>query len=160
MHKVYCLIWSSLILCDVKWYNVILLTMCHVWYRGIPRFPSSYHWAIFNISGDRAPIPCQSRKCPQKHGDLWRVLRHNLPIFMANTTGQIVLTWKKPIRNPPYFINLLSFLLDWIWKYRCTARTGKDFYYLVFIDHLSLHVYPLLWIFVLTCTKTMLMRGL
>ena len=34
-------IWSSLILCDVKWYNVILLTMCHVWYRGIPRFPSS-----------------------------------------------------------------------------------------------------------------------
>ena len=33
--------WSSLILCDVKWYNVILLTMCHVWYRGIPRFPSS-----------------------------------------------------------------------------------------------------------------------
>ena len=29
------------ILCDVKWYNVILLTMCHVWYKGIPRFPSS-----------------------------------------------------------------------------------------------------------------------
>ena len=37
----YIYVWSSLILCDVKWYNVILLTMCHVWYRGIPRFPSS-----------------------------------------------------------------------------------------------------------------------
>ena len=37
----YIYVWSSLILCDVKWYNVILLTTCHVWYRGIPRFPSS-----------------------------------------------------------------------------------------------------------------------
>ena len=68
--------------------------------------------------------------------------------------------------QPPHFINLLSFLkvknrflLDWIWKYRCTARTGKDLYYLVFIDHLGLHVYPLLWTFV-TCMKTMLMGGL
>ena len=71
---------------------------------------------------------------------------------MANTTGLIVLTWKNRSSTPPLFYQLAicrlesrnKFLLDWIWKYRCTARTGEDLYYLVFIDHFILHVYPLL----------------
>ena len=48
--------------------------------------------------------------------------------------------------QPPLFYQLAichlesrnKFLLDRIWKYRCTARTGKDLYYLVFIDHFIL----------------------
>ena len=29
-----------------------------------------------NISGDRALIPRQSKKCPQKHGGFWPKIRH------------------------------------------------------------------------------------
>ena len=57
--------------------------------------------------------------------------------------------------QPPLFYQLAicrlesrnKLLLDWIWKYRCIARTGEDLYNLVLIDHFILHVYPLLWTF-------------
>ena len=45
---------------------------------------------LYYISGDRALIPRQSKKCPQKHGGFWPKIRHFdviiIPIFMVQTT--------------------------------------------------------------------------
>ena len=45
---------------------------------------------LYYISGYRALIPRQSKKCPQEHGGFWPKIRHFdviiIPIFMVQTT--------------------------------------------------------------------------
>ena len=45
---------------------------------------------LYYISGDRALIQSQSKKCPQKHGGFWPKIRHFdviiIAIFMVQTT--------------------------------------------------------------------------
>ena len=45
---------------------------------------------LYYISGDRALIQSQSKKCPQKHGGFWPKIRHFdviiIPIFMVQIT--------------------------------------------------------------------------
>ena len=46
---------------------------------------------LYYISGDRALIQSQSKKCPQKQGGFWLKLRHFDVTLMALTTDQIAI---------------------------------------------------------------------
>ena len=41
---------------------------------------------LYYISGDRAPVPRQSKKCPQKHGGFPLKIRQFDVTLMAHTT--------------------------------------------------------------------------
>ena len=48
---------------------------------------SSTHWGLLIYLEIVLVYLRQSTTCLQKHGGLWRVLRHNRSIFMVNTSG-------------------------------------------------------------------------
>ncbi len=49
---------------------------CYKSTAGLLQLVRFYHWAILNISGDRALASGQSKMCDRKHGGYWPNLRH------------------------------------------------------------------------------------
>jgi hypothetical protein len=56
--------------------NFNLNVCCHISCPSNKGFVRLDHWAILNISGDRALIPRQSKMCDQKHGGFLPNLHH------------------------------------------------------------------------------------